>query len=73
MNRLIRCDDAPVLNLLGHKRVTINNVKLFLGIVEKRTNQIISSISLTEQPCKILAKKDRIPKFNVRESAKTHK
>uniref|UniRef100_A0A1B0CZI3 ODAD1 central coiled coil region domain-containing protein n=1 Tax=Phlebotomus papatasi TaxID=29031 RepID=A0A1B0CZI3_PHLPP len=69
--RLIRCDDAPVLNLLGiHKKVTINNVQLFLGIIEKRTNQMIATITYVEPPSKILAKKDRIPKFNVRESAK---
>lgn len=70
--KLIRCEDAPVLNLLGsHKRVSIHNVDLFLGIIERRTNQIITSINFTvEQPSRILAKKDRIPKFNVRDSAK---
>ncbi|XP_055696619.1 coiled-coil domain-containing protein 63 [Lutzomyia longipalpis] len=72
--RLIRCDDAPVLNLLGiHKKVTINNVQLFLGIIEKKTNQMIATITYVEPPSKILAKKDRIPKFNVRESAKGHR
>lgn len=69
-SRLIRCDDAPVLNMMQKRVCSINNVKLFLGIVEKRTSQLISSINATEQPCKVLAKKDRIPKFNVRESAK---
>lgn len=69
--RQIRCDDAPVLNLLGsHKIVSIHNVDLFLGIIERRANQIITCINYTEQPSRILAKKDRIPKFNVRESAK---
>lgn len=71
--RQIKCDDAPVLNLLGsQKRVSIHNVKLFIGIIERRANQIINCINYSaEQPSsRILAKKDRIPKFNVRESAK---
>lgn len=70
--RQIRCDDAPVLNLLGsQKRVSIHNVKLFIGIIERRANQIINCINYSaEQPSRILAKKDRIPKFNVRESVK---
>lgn len=69
--RMIRCEDAPVLNLLGsHKRISINNVNLFIGIIERRANQIITTMSAADQPSKILGKKDRIPKFNVRESAK---
>lgn len=68
--RLIRCDDAPVLTMMQKRVCSINNVKLFLGIIQKRTNQLISSITASEQPCKVLGKKDRVPKFNVRESAK---
>lgn len=69
-SRLIRCDDAPVLTMMQKRVCSINNVKLFLGIIQKRTNQLISSITASEQPCKVLAKKDRVPKFNVREAAK---
>lgn len=72
--RLIRCEDAPVLNLLGsQKQVSIHNVNLFIGIIERRANHIIATISTTEQPSRVLGKKDRIPKFNVRESAKQRK
>lgn len=69
-SRLIRCDDAPVLTMMQKRLCSINNVKLFLGIIQKRTNQLITSIGATEQPSKILGK-DRVPKFNVRESAKS--
>lgn len=66
----MRCGEAPVLELLdsgGHKTITINNVRLFLGIVRRRANLIINAINLAEQPVKVLAKKDRIPKFNIKE------
>lgn len=71
-SRMMRCDDAAVLNMMNKRVCSINNVQLFLGIIQKKTNQLISSITATEQPCKVLAKKDRIPKFNVRESAKNN-
>lgn len=51
----------------GRKMITINNVRLFLGIVRRRANQIINVINATDQPMRILAKKDRIPKFNIKE------
>lgn len=48
--RLIRCDDdALALNLIEiHKKVTINNFQLFLGIIEKKTNQMISTVTYVE-------------------------
>lgn len=62
-----RGGDAPILELLGeHKEITIFNVKLFLGIIKLRATTIINSINFTDQPSKILARKDRIPKFNVK-------
>lgn len=65
---LIRCGDAPILELLKTQKViTPYNVKLFLGIIKRQTNQIINSVHIIEQPVKILAKKDRIPKFNIKE------
>lgn len=66
--RLIRCGDAPILELLKTQKViTPYNVKLFLGIIKRQTNQLINSVHVTDQPVKILAKKDRIPKFNIKD------
>ncbi|XP_037050010.1 coiled-coil domain-containing protein 63 isoform X2 [Bradysia coprophila] len=65
---LIRCGDAPILELLKTQKViTPYNVKLFLGIIKRQTNQIINRVHVTEPPVKILAKKDRIPKFNIKD------
>lgn len=66
--RLIRCGDAPILELLKtQKCITPYNVKLFLGIIKRQTNQIINCVHVTEPPMKILGKKDRIPKFNIKD------
>lgn len=65
------CDEAPILNLLNNeRRVTLNNAKLFLGIIERRVLSIISNVTYIEPTTKILGKKDRVPNFNVKESAK---
>lgn len=65
------CDEAPILNLLNNeRRVTLNNAKLFLGIIERRVLGIISNVTYIEPTTKILGKKDRVPNFNVKESAK---
>lgn len=53
--------------------MTSHNVKLFIGVIEKRINNIISGINIEDSSNKILAKKDRIPKFNVKDSAKSKK
>lgn len=72
--RQLSCDDAPILNVLSSKTsMTSHNVKLFIGVIEKRINIIINNINIEDSSTKILAKKDRIPKFNVKESAKTKK
>lgn len=69
--RLLHCDEAPILNLLNNERkVTLNNAKLFLGIIERRVANIISNVNYVEPTTKILGKKDRVPNFNVKESAK---
>ncbi|KAJ6635259.1 Coiled-coil domain-containing protein 63 [Pseudolycoriella hygida] len=66
--KLIRCGDAPILELLKTQKViTPYNVKLFLGIIKQQTNQIINSVHVTEPQIKVLAKKDRIPKFNIKD------
>ena len=71
LHRLLMCDEAPILNLLNNeRRVTLNNAKLFLGIIERRVLSIISNVTYIEPTTKILGKKDRVPNFNVKESAK---
>ncbi|ALC44667.1 CG14905 [Drosophila busckii] len=70
--KLLACDDAPILNVLSSKTfLTVHNVKLFIGVIERRVNLIISTINIEDNSNKILARKDRVPKFNIRESAKT--
>ncbi|KAH8353883.1 outer dynein arm-docking complex subunit 1 [Drosophila takahashii] len=70
--RQLACDDAPILNVLSTKTfLTVHNVKLFIGVIERRVNLIISAINIEDNSNKILARKDRVPKFNIRESAKT--
>lgn len=66
--RLLRCDQAAVLNMIGsEKGITIDNVKLFLGIIKRRIIEIIHSLNYAEQSARILGKRDRIPKFNVKD------
>ncbi|EDW83897.1 uncharacterized protein Dwil_GK13857 [Drosophila willistoni] len=70
--RQLACDNAPILNVLSSKTfLTVHNVKLFIGVIERRVNLIISTINIEDNSNRILAKKDRVPKFNIRESAKT--
>ncbi|XP_067613816.1 coiled-coil domain-containing protein 63 [Eurosta solidaginis] len=72
--KLLSCDDAPILNVLSSKTVlTVHNVRLFVGVIERRINAVISNINVDESSTKILAKRDRVPKFNVKESAKMKK
>lgn len=75
--RVLVCDEAPILYLLGtqDKKVTLNNAKLFLGIVERKVMNIIDNVNLifTEPAAKILGKPNRVPNFNVKDSAKNGK
>ncbi|XP_063709106.1 coiled-coil domain-containing protein 63 [Culicoides brevitarsis] len=72
--KVLVCDEAPILYLLGtqDKKVTLNNAKLFLGIVERKVMNIIDNVNLifTEPAAKILGKPNRVPNFNVKDSAK---
>jgi coiled-coil domain-containing protein 63/114 len=71
VSRLLQCDEAPILYLLGkQKKVSLNNAKLFLGIIDRKIAQMINNIQFIEPSTKILGKKDRIPAFNVKESVK---
>jgi hypothetical protein len=73
-HRILRCDEAPILYLLGReKKVSLNNARLFLGIVDRKIAQMINNIQLVEPSTKILGKKDRVPAFNVKDSAKASK
>jgi len=72
--RLLRCDEAPILYLLGkEKKVSLNNAKLFLGIIDRKIVQMMNNIQFVEPSSKILGKKDRVPAFNVKDSAKNTK
>uniref|UniRef100_A0A336L639 CSON004824 protein n=1 Tax=Culicoides sonorensis TaxID=179676 RepID=A0A336L639_CULSO len=75
--KVLVCDEAPILYLLGtqDKKVTLNNAKLFLGIVERKVMNIIDNVNLifTEPAAKILGKPNRVPNFNVKDSAKNGK
>ena len=72
--RLLQCDEAPILYLLGkEKKVSLNNAKLFLGIIDRKIAQMINNVQFCEPTTKILGKKDRVPNFNVKESAKSQK
>lgn len=74
---MLVCDEAPILFLLGtpDKKVTLNNAKLFLGIIERKVMNVIDNVNVmfTEPAAKILGKKDRVPNFNVKDSAKGNK
>lgn len=65
-NSLLNNDQTAVLDLMTtDQTITIHNVRLYLGIVKRRTDSIIQRLNYSDQPSKILAKRDRIPKFNI--------
>lgn len=69
--RLLQCDEAPILYMLGkQKKVSLNNAKLFLGIIDRKIAQMINNVQFIEPSTKILGKKDRVPAFNVKDSVK---
>ncbi|KAJ4448913.1 hypothetical protein ANN_00305, partial [Periplaneta americana] len=46
---LVRCDNAPILSLLGdNAQVTSYNVMLYLGIIGRRTNDLMSVVYYME-------------------------
>ncbi|XP_066996668.2 outer dynein arm-docking complex subunit 1 [Anabrus simplex] len=50
---LIRCDNSPLLDLLGaNAHVTPYNVLLFLGIIERRSNDLLNTVSYLEKKAK---------------------
>lgn len=63
---MLHSNQAPVLDLMfTEQKITIHNVRLFLGIIKRRTNTVINRLNYSDQPSKILAKRDRVPKFNI--------
>lgn len=63
---MLNNNQAPVLDLMfTEQKITIHNVRLFLGIIKRRTNTIINRLNYSDQPSRILAKRDRVPKFNI--------
>lgn len=69
---VVDCADTPILNVLTTKpTLTVHNIHLFLGIIDKKINTMLATSAVPEEnSARILAKKDRIPKFNVKEDAK---
>lgn len=66
IHSLLNNDPGAVLDLMSTDHgITIHNVRLYLGIVKRRTDSIIHRLNYSDQPSKILAKRDRIPKFNI--------
>lgn len=66
ISSLLNNDQGAVLDLMCSEHgITIHNVRLYLGIVKRRTDSIIHRLNYSDQPSKILAKRDRIPKFNI--------
>lgn len=46
----INCDKSPILELLGDDtQVTMNNVMLYLGIIEKEVSNILTKMYSTEK------------------------
>lgn len=65
-SRMLHSNQAPVLDLMfTEQKITIHNVRLFLGIIKRRTNTVINRLNYSDQPSKVLAKRDRVPKFNI--------
>lgn len=70
--RMLNNNQAPVLDLMfTEQKITIHNVRLFLGIIKRRTNSVINRLNYSDQPSKILAKRDRVPKFNINDISAT--
>ncbi|PSN46817.1 hypothetical protein C0J52_11196 [Blattella germanica] len=47
---MVRCDNAPILALLGdNAHVTSYNVMLYLGIIERRTNDLMNVVFYLQQ------------------------
>lgn len=61
----LMCDETSQMVSFGSN---VHNVRLFLGIIKCRTNSIINRMNYSDQPSKILAKRDRVPKFNIDEA-----
>lgn len=67
---MLNNNQAPVLDLMfTEQKITIHNVRLFLGIIKRRTNAVINRLNYSDQPSRILAKRDRVPKFNINEAS----
>ncbi|XP_001605946.3 coiled-coil domain-containing protein 63 [Nasonia vitripennis] len=65
----IRCDNSPILELLGEQsQVSLNNVMLYLGIVEKRLSDMLNKlhwIDRAQRSTELRTDEDRKPKLRV--------
>ncbi|XP_058808667.1 coiled-coil domain-containing protein 63 [Phymastichus coffea] len=68
MFHAIRCDNSPILDLLGEQQqVTTNNVMLYLGIIEKRLAEMMHKMHWIDrtQKAELRLDENRKPKLQV--------
>ena len=52
--KAIRCDNSPILELLGdNTHVTMSNVMLYLGIIEKRITEMFHKVYWVDKESKV--------------------
>lgn len=52
--KAIRCDNSPILELLGdNTHITMSNVMLYLGIIEKRITEMFHKVYWVDKESKV--------------------
>ncbi|OAD53636.1 Coiled-coil domain-containing protein 63 [Eufriesea mexicana] len=67
--KAIRCDNSPILQLLGdNEQITMSNVMMYLGIIEKRITQMFHKVYWLDRATKtqhLRLDEDRRPRLKV--------
>lgn len=65
--KAIRCDNSPILELLGdNTHVTMSNVMLYLGIIEKQITEMFHKVYWVDKESKVhRLDEERKPKLKV--------
>ncbi|XP_076303811.1 coiled-coil domain-containing protein 63 isoform X1 [Lasioglossum baleicum] len=67
--KAIRCDNSPILELLGdNEQITISNIMLYLGIIEKRITQMFHKVYWVDRATKsqqLRLDEDKRPRLKV--------
>lgn len=67
--KAIRCDNSPILELLGdNSQVTMSNVMLYLGIIEKRITEMFHKVHWMDKATKtpqLRLDEDKRPRLRV--------